>query len=154
MKFKSLLRQFIFLWLFDILILKWWWNIFNIFNTNKRSLSFLTSFETLSTSFGGKGPHLRQWLVTQLLLMVSKPRFYGAFLSYKVNGRRSVHSPQYRLIITLSLVDRHYTRGKCPLARNQDRSWWHCHTSIMLFWLQPMAPWTTKVVINISREKF
>jgi hypothetical protein len=57
-----------------------------------------------------------------------------------------VHSLQYHLIITLSLADRRDwrdTRGKWPLARNPVRSWWHCHTSLKLFWPQPMDPWTT-----------
>ena len=31
---------------------------------------------------------------------------------------------------------------KRPLARDPDRSWCHLHTSVKLFWLLPMAPWT------------
>ena len=57
-----------------------------------------------------------------------------------------MHSSRYHLIITLSLTDRHDwrdTQGKWPLARNPDRSWWHRHTSLKLFWPQPMASWTT-----------
>ena len=45
----------------------------------------------------------------------------------------------------LSLADRRDWsdfRGNWPLARNQDRSWWHPHTGIKLFWPQPIAPWT------------
>ena len=67
------------------------------------------------------------------------------FLSCKANAR-SVHSPPYRLIITLinseqcGICD---TWGKWPLARNLDRSWWHRHTSLKIFWPQPLAPWTT-----------
>ena len=34
--------------------------------------------------------------------------------------------------------------GKCPLARNPDRSWWHRHTSLKIFCLRPMAPWTVR----------
>ena len=34
-------------------------------------------------------------------------------------------------------------KGKWPLARNPDKSWWHRHTSLNLFWPQPIAPWTT-----------
>ena len=26
------------------------------------------------------------------------------------------------------------------------RSWWHHHTSLKLFWLQPMAPWTASSI--------
>ena len=47
----------------------------------------------------------------------------------------------------LSLANRHDwrdTRGKWPLARNTDRSWWHRHISLKFFWLQPMAPCTQK----------
>ena len=47
--------------------------------------------------------------------------------------RRSVHSPQDHFIITLIISDRRDTRGKWPLARNPDRSWWHRHTSVKLF---------------------
>ena len=43
----------------------------------------------------------------------------------------------------LSLTDRCDTRGKWPLARNPDRSWWYCHTCLQLFWPQTIAPWTT-----------
>ena len=33
------------------------------------------------------------------------------------------------------------TQDKRPLGRELDRSWCHCHTSmIKLFWSQPMAP--------------
>ena len=45
----------------------------------------------------------------------------------------------------LSLADRRDWRdyqGKWSLARNQDRSWWHRHISLKVFWPQPMAPWT------------
>ena len=37
------------------------------------------------------------------------------------------------------------TRGKWHFARNSDRSCWHCHTSVKLFWPQPMAPWTPNI---------
>ena len=33
--------------------------------------------------------------------------------------------------------------GKQLLGRDPDRSWYHCHTSVKLFWLQPMDPWTS-----------
>ena len=55
--------------------------------------------------------------------MTSRTGFIGGLLSRKVNARRSVHSPRYHLIITLSFADRRDSRGKWPLARNQDRSW-------------------------------
>ena len=51
----------------------------------------------------------------------------------------------YRSIITLIISDRfdlRDARGKWPLARNPDRSWWHRHTNWKFFWPQPMAPWT------------
>ena len=53
-----------------------------------------------------------------------------------------MHSSQDHSIITLIISDRRDTRDKWPLARNPDRSWWNTHTSLKLFWLQPMAPWT------------
>ena len=52
-------------------------------------------------------------------------------------------------IISLPSLTRVYrrdwlgTRGKWPFARNPDRSWWHRHSSLKLFWPQIMAPWTT-----------
>ena len=58
--------------------------------------------------------------------------FPGVFISYKVYVRRSVQSPRYHIINTLSLADKrdwHDTQGKWPLARNPDRSWCHHHTS-------------------------
>ena len=54
-----------------------------------------------------------------------------------------------RIIITLIISDRRDwrdARGKWPLARNPDRSWWHHHTSLKLFWPQPMASWTTELL--------
>ena len=46
---------------------------------------------------------------------------YGVFLSCKADSRRSVHSPQDHVIITLIISNRRDwrdTRGKWPLARN------------------------------------
>ena len=71
---------------------------------------------------------------------------FRVFLSRKVNAKKSVHSPQDHFIITLIISDRRDwrdTRGKWPLARNPDRSWWHRHTSLKIFWPQRMAPCTT-----------
>ena len=67
------------------------------------------------------------------------PRFSSAI-------RRSVHSPRDHFIITLFISDRRDwcdIRGKWPLARQLDRSWWHRHTSIKLFWPLSMSSWTT-----------
>ena len=58
-------------------------------------------------------------------------------------------------IITLIISDRRDlrdTRDKWPLARNRDRSWWHRHNSLKLFWPQPMAPWTTGSQITIPED--
>ena len=46
------------------------------------------------------------------------------------------------ILIIIDRRDWRDTRGKWPLARNPDRSWWPRHTSLKLFWPQPMAPWT------------
>ena len=56
---------------------------------------------------------------------------------------RQMHSPRDHFIIILIISDSRDTRGKWPLYRNPDGSWWHRHTSLKLFWPQPMAPWTT-----------
>ena len=34
------------------------------------------------------------------------------------------------------------TREKRPLGRDPDRRWRYRHTSVKLFWSQPMVPWT------------
>ena len=47
----------------------------------------------------------------------------------------------------LSLAEKHDwrdTRGKWPLARNPEKSWWHRYISIRLFWPQPMASCKSK----------
>ena len=36
----------------------------------------------------------------------------------------------------------HESRDKRSLGRYSGRSWCHHHTSVTLYWLQPMAPWT------------
>ena len=64
--------------------------------------------------------------------------------------------------ITLSLADRrhwHDTRGRWPLARNPDRSWWHRHINLKLFSPQPIAPWTwnqyyLQLQIEFAKLKF
>ena len=56
--------------------------------------------------------------------------FRGYPQSRKANVKRSVHSFRDRFIIILIISD---TRGKWTLARNPDRIWWHCHTSLKLF---------------------
>ena len=60
------------------------------------------------------------------------------FLSSKAYGRRSVHNPRDHFIMTLIISERHDIQDKWPLVR----SWWHRHTSLKLFWAQPMVPWT------------
>ena len=56
--------------------------------------------------------------------------------------------PKDHFIITNIISDWRDTHSKWPLARNPDRSWWHHHISLKLFWPQPMAPWTTGVYNN------
>ena len=76
-------------------------------------------------------------------------RFFGVFLSRKENAWRSVHSPwdYFIIIINSDRSDWRDTRGKWPLARNPDRSWWHRHTSLWLFgrssWLQGQQVYVT-----------
>ena len=70
-------------------------------------------------------------------------KFSMVFLSCEVNGKRSVHSSRYHLIITLSLADRHDTRDKWHLARNPYRNWLLPHTNIKIFFSYPMTPWAT-----------
>ena len=53
-----------------------------------------------------------------------------------------VHDPWDHFTITLIINNWCDTQDKWPLARNPDRSWWHCHTSLKVFWPQSMAPWT------------
>ena len=71
---------------------------------------------------------------------------FGIFFSCNANARRSVHSPRDHFIINLIIGDRcgwRDTRGKWPLARNPERSWWHRHTNCKFSCPQSMAPWTT-----------
>ena len=80
------------------------------------------------------------------------------FLSCKANARRSVHSPRDHLIITLIISDRRDTREKWPLARNPEISWWHRHTSLMLFWPQLIAAHgqqiSKKIVKKLSNNSY
>ena len=102
---------------------------------------FVTYCGILSTSLWGKGPNLRQWLVAQPSSTVSLAE---VFLSCKANARRSVHSPRYHLIITHIIWRLTWLSGKVVIGpRNPERSWWHRHTSLKLFWPRPMAPWAT-----------
>ena len=66
---------------------------------------------------------------------------FRGFLSRNSNARRSVHRPWDHYIITLIISNRRDwcdTRGKWPLARNQDRSWCHRHTGAKPFLSQFM----------------
>ena len=104
--------------------------------------SFLMCCAILPNSFGGKGPHLSRWMVQQLHLTVSYLRLSEVFLSCKANAKRSVHSPRDHFIISLIISDRRDwrdTRGKWPLARNPNRSCWHRHNSVKLFF--PPSLW-------------
>ena len=42
--------------------------------------------------------------------------------------------------------NRREIQDKRILGRDTDRSWCHRHTSVKLFWSQPMAPWTSVAV--------
>ena len=84
-------------------------------------LSFFPSFSLtcclfLPTSFVGKGPHLRRWLVAQPLSMVS---YSVIFFSCNVNARRCGHSS-----VILISDRRDWCDSSCqwPLARNLDRN--------------------------------
>ena len=39
------------------------------------------------------------------------------------------------------------------MAKNMERSWWHRHISLKLFWLQPMAPWSTGLALKYSMPR-
>ena len=99
-----------------------------------------------------KVPHLRRWLVVQPFIGWSPNWGFPGFpLSCKENARRSVHSPRYHLIITLSSADRRNRRdtpGNWPLAMNPDRSWRRRHSGLKISWPQPMVPWTRGRVIE------
>ena len=45
-------------------------------------------------------------------------------------------------------------RGKWPLAKNPDRSWWHRHANWKFFWPQLMAPWTTRFGVFLGCEAY
>ena len=46
-------------------------------------------------------------------------------------------SPWYHFIIILPLADRRGIRGKWPLARKPDRSWWHRQTGLIFCFCSP-----------------
>ena len=58
------------------------------------------------------------------------------FVSRKSNVRKSVRISRLYLVITF-IINRQtwptWHSDKWPLARNPDRSWWHCHITIKLF---------------------
>ena len=90
--------------------------------------------------FGSPLSHMTRLLVAQRsdLLPVN---VFLAFLSGKVNVRKSTHSYRSHLIITfiIKTFDWRYIRSKIPLVRNPDRRW-HRHSSIKFSWSKPMAP--------------
>ena len=51
----------------------------------------------------------------------------------------TVFKPTLQATNKFFISDRPDTRGKWHLARNPDRSWWHRHTSLKLFWPQHMS---------------
>ena len=132
-----------------MLLIRFW----SITKESPEPRPFLISFLPLSwRAVGSYRPHLEAQPLHQT---VSWLRFSGVFLSCKANARRSVYSPQDYLIIILIFSDRRDrcdTRGKWPLGRNPDRSWWHRHTSLNLFWPQPMAPWAAVELILLINK--
>ena len=98
----------------------------------------------------GKGPHLRWRLVAQPSSTVSLLRLFSA-IRWMPGDLCTV--PGIISLSPLSLADKRNwcdTRGKWPLARNPDRSWWHSHTSLKLFWPYPMAPLTTEGKLDLE----
>ena len=100
-------------------------------------LKIFTSWKNPSTSAGFEPASM---LPFEAMTGCTAPSSHGllaevsrVFLGCKVNARRSVHSPQYHFIITFIISDWRDTRGKWPLARNPDRSWWHRHTNWKFF---------------------
>ena len=49
----------------------------------------------------------------------------------------------HNLVPTLQSTIFLETRDKWPLGRDPDRNWCHHHTSVKLFWSQPMTLWTS-----------
>ena len=69
------------------------------------------------------------------------PQLYGKCQEIYAQSPESFH--YHPIIIISDRRDWRDTRGKLPLARNPDRSWWHRHINWKFFWPQPMALWTT-----------
>ena len=76
--------------------------------------------------------------------MASLLCFYGMFhsLGYLWTASSFIPLSPFSLADKLDWCN---TCGKWSLTKNPDRNWWHCHSSIKNFWLQPMAPWTTSI---------
>ena len=72
-------------------------------------------------SVGGKRPHLTRWLIEQPSSDCLLARFFGVYLNRNVNAWRSVHSPRFHLIITLTLADRRDPRA----TYSPCNIWWH-----------------------------
>ena len=85
-------------------------------------------------------PHLEErdpiWAMTGRTAPSSDGLLAEIFLGQEICAQ----PPGDHFIITLIISDRHDwrdTRGKWSRARNPDRSWWHCHTSLKLFGRSP-----------------
>ena len=78
-------------------------------------------------------------MLCNMIIFLTFRQFSLVFLSSKANASRPVHSPLDHFIIILIISNWRDTRGKWPLARNPDRSSWHRHTSLKLFFCR--NPW-------------
>ena len=46
------------------------------------------------------------------------------------------------------------TMYKRPSCRDPERTWYHLHTRVKLFWSQPMAPWTSAAAYQCAAPQF
>ena len=86
------------------------------------------------TSFGGKGAHLKQWLVSQPSSDGLLDKVFWGFP--KLVGKCQEVVPNFISLSPSSLANRYDwcdTWCKWLLDRNPDRSLWHHHTSIKHF---------------------
>ena len=121
-------------------------------SNNTYSIRFSKSIWFQSQRFYKAFKH-RNFLVWMYLLMVETPIVSSSESKLpSLDSLQMLHneigneSPYWsslsfhRPIIGFTWLTWHF-RGKWPLARNIDRSWWYYYTSLKLFWPHPKTPW-------------
>ena len=99
------------------------------------NVGFRWNYEVFSRPISNQFIFGHEWFFSLFYINLSKHRWSESL----TNSRRE------RWIVLDLAYNRRETRDKRPLGRDTDRSWYHRHTNVKLFWSLSMAPVSARV---------